>query len=285
MTIMVTGATGGVGRHVVAELLAAGEPVAAMTRTPERAGLPDGVPVFAGDLARPESLRAVFDGVTRLYLFPVPETAPEVLEAAVRAGVERVVVLSSSSVLDDSTDNHSGQYHRAVEKAVEATDLEWTFVRSGEFASNVLLRWGQSIRTESTVRTPFASASRALLHEADVAAVATTALRFGGHHGKCYELTGPESLTQVQQLNVINEVTGLAIQFEEISPDMGRVELGRLMPPPVVDMVLKYLAAAVGTPATVLPTVENVTGRPARTFATWVADHAAEFAPAPAPVH
>ncbi|MBB5802208.1 uncharacterized protein YbjT (DUF2867 family) [Saccharothrix ecbatanensis] len=283
MTIMVTGATGSVGRHVVAELVAAGESVSALTRTPEEASLPEGVPVFAGDLAKPDGLERVFAGVRRLYLFPVPETAREVVAAAVRAGVERIVVLSSSSVLDERPDNHSGQYHRAVERAVEAADVEWTFVRGGEFATNVLLRWGHSIRTENVVRAPYATAARALLHEADVAAVAVAALRFDGHHGKAYELTGPESLTQLQQLNTINEVTRLGIRFEELSPEEGRAQFSRFMPPPVVDMVMKYLAEAVGGPAAVLPTVQEVTGAPARTFGTWVADHASEFAPDPVP--
>jgi uncharacterized protein YbjT (DUF2867 family) len=282
---MVTGATGSVGRHVVAELVAAGEPVVAMTRTPQGVDLPAGVPVFAGDLAKPAGLDAVFDGVKRLYLFPVPETAHEVAAAAVRAGVERIVVLSSSSVLDESPDNHSGQYHRAVEKAVEATGVEWTFVRGGEFANNILLRWGDSIRMAGKVRSPYGLASRTLLHEADVAAVAATALRFDGHHGKAYELTGPESLTQVELLNVISEVTGREIRFEEITPEQTRAEWGQFMPPFVVEMVLKFLADAVAAPAKVVPAVEEVTGVPARTFATWVADHTADFAPVAVPVH
>lgn len=284
MTIMVTGATGSVGRHVVAELAAAGEAVVAMTRTPESADLPAGVPVRAGDLARPEGLRSVFEGVKRLYLFPVPETAREVVAEAVRAGVERIVVLSSSSVLDESPDNHSGQYHRAVEQAVEAADVEWTFIRGGEFANNVLLRWGPGIRAENAVRTPYAAATRVLIHEADVAAVAALALRSDGHHGKGYELTGPEALTQLELLNVINEVTGRSIRFDELTPEEAREEYGRSMPPFVVEMVLKLLAESVTRPAVVLPTVEELTGRPARTFATWVADHVAEFAPEPVAV-
>ncbi|MEU3838507.1 NAD(P)H-binding protein [Streptomyces sp. NPDC028635] len=280
MTVLVTGATGAVGRHVVDGLVAAGARVRALTRNPAAAGLPAGVEVFEGDLLQPQTVRAALEGVERLYLFPVPETAREVVALAKEAGVRRVVVLSSSSVLDTSGENHSGEHHRAVERAVEESGLAWTFVRPDEFATNVLWKWGHSIRTEGLVRAPYGNAPRVLVHEADVAAVAVTALVEEGHAGQAYVLTGPEALTQADQVKAIATAVGAPIAFEEITPDQARAQMAPFMPPPVVDMVLRYLADAVAHPPVPVDTVERVTGRPARTFAQWAADHAADLTPA-----
>lgn len=267
------------GRLVAGHLIAAGERVRALTRNPATAALPDGVEVREGDLRQPNTVRAALRGVERLYLFPVPETAREVAAAAREAGVRRIVVLSSSSVLDTSGDNHSGEHHRAVERAVEECGVEWTFVRPDEFAANVLWKWADSIRTESVVRAPYGNAARVPIHEADIAAVAATALLEDGHVGQAYVLTGPEAITQADQVRAMSEATGRPIAFEEITPDEARKAMGTVMPAPVVEMVLRYLADAVTDPPVPVDTVERITGRPARTFARWAADHAAEFTP------
>ncbi|MFE7843408.1 NAD(P)H-binding protein [Streptomyces sp. NPDC057474] len=279
MTVLVTGATGSVGRQVVDRLVRAGADVRALTRNPATARLPQGVEVYAGDLERPQTLAAALGGVERLYLFPVPDTAREVVALAKEAGVRRIVVLSSSSVLDTSGDNHSGEHHRAVERAVEESGIEWTFVRPDEFATNILWKWGHSIRTEGLVRAPYGNAPRVLIHEADVADVAAAALLQDGHAGQAYVLTGPEAITQADQVRAIAAALGTDIPFEEITPDQAREQMGRFMPPPVVEMVIGYLADAVEDPPVPLDTVEKVLGRPARTFAQWAADHAADFAP------
>ncbi|RSN86326.1 NAD-dependent epimerase [Streptomyces sp. WAC 05379] len=275
MTYLVTGASGHVGREVTRQLAAAGLEVRAMTRTPGRTPALDGVQVVAGDLTRPDSLGEALRGIERLYLFPVPETASEVVARAVRAGVRRIVVLSSSSVHDETT--HSGAHHRAVERAVEDSGVEWTFVRPDEFANNLLWKWGHSIRTEGVVRAPYPEARRALIHERDVAAVAAAALMTDGHTGARYELTGPELLDQPEQVARIAAVTGTGIRFEEVTPRAAREEMIRFMPEPVVDMVLGYLVESVANPPAPLPTVEKVTGRPATPFDQWVRDHRAQL--------
>lgn len=278
MNVLVTGASGHVGRNVVDQLRAAGVKVRAMTRTPESVRFPSDVEVAAGDLTAPTELDRALDGMERMYLFPVPDTAREVAERARRAGVSRIVVLSSSSVRDEA--NHSGAYHRAVEQAVEDSGLEWTFVRPDEFATNILWKWGHSIRTEGVVRAPYPAALRALIHEVDVAAVATAALLEDAHVGRSYELTGPVALAQAEQVELIAQATGRDLRFEEVSHEVARAELVRFMPAPVVDMVLRYLAESAREPQPVLPTVETVTGRPATPFLTWAREHAAEFRPA-----
>lgn len=277
MSVLVTGATGRVGRRVVDQVLAAGEHVRALTRTPEKANFPVEVEVVHGDLTHPESLQRAVKGVESAYLFPLPDAAPEFARLAAAAGVRRIVVLSSSSVLDEDEANYSGAYHRAVEQAVAAQDVEWAFVRPDEFASNVLWKWGHSIRSERTVRAAYPRAARALIHEADVADVAATALLDDTSAGEAYELTGPESLTQVEQVRLIGEALGMEIRFEEITHAAAREEMLHFMPGPVVNMVLSYLAKSEGQEATVLPTVQEVTGKPGRHFKEWAAEHRAEF--------
>ncbi|SHG11988.1 NAD(P)H-binding protein [Streptoalloteichus hindustanus] len=278
MTILVTGATGNVGRHVVNQLVAAGEAVRALTRRPERTGLPAGVEVVAGDLRRPETVSPAVAGVDRMYLFPVPETAGEVVELAVQAGVRRIVVLSSSSTVDRrSTNWAAGEEHLAVERAVEAADVEWTFVRPGAFAANTL-EWAPAIRAEGVVRAPHGAGRQAMVHEADIAEVATTALLRDGHAGAKYLLTGPEAISRVDQARAIGAAIGRSVRFEEISPERYRELVGVYLGDEVVDMLLGYWADAERTPDPVLPTVEEVLGRPARTFARWAEDNAASFA-------
>lgn len=275
MTVLVTGATGHVGRHVVDGLVAAGERVRAMSREPDSVPPRRGVEVVRGDLTDPAGLSTVLAGVDSLCLFPVPQTASAVLDRVRRAGVRRVVVLSSASV--SHPDSHSGGYHRAVEQAVLDSGVDWTFVRPGEFATNLLWKWGRSIREEGVVRAPYASARQMLLHEADVAAVITAALLQEGHTEQVHELTGPELLTQADQVRLLSVAVGRELRFDEVGPERARAELLRETVAPVVDMVLAYLADARDDPPRPLPTVARLTGRPGLTFARWAADHADAF--------
>ncbi|WP_258346841.1 NAD(P)H-binding protein [Saccharopolyspora gregorii] len=278
MTVLVTGATGSVGREVVRGLLESGVPVRAVTRDPRRAELPARAEVVAADLERPAELRAALDGVSAVHLFPVPGGAREFAELAVRAGVRRIVVLSSASVLESGAGSLSAQQHAPVERAVEESGVaEWTHLRPGAFALNVL-DWAADARTEGVVRLPFAAAAQALVHEADVAAVAVEALLGEGHAGRAYEITGPAAVSQREQVAAIAEAIGEPVRFEELTPEQARQALlGRGCPPEVAEMLLDYLAAAAVAPDVPTSTVRRLTGRPARRFDEWARDHAADF--------
>lgn len=277
MTILVTGATGVVGRRVVAELLAAGCHVRALTRRPATAALPGEVEVHEGDLEQPESLRAALAGVERLYLFPVAQTASEVVALAVEAGVRRIVDLSGAAADDETFEDG---YH-VVERAVEASGLDWTHVRPGEFAGN-WLDWAPSIRAGRVVRRPYGGAVTQPTHEADVAAVAATALIEDGHAGQTYTFAGPEALTVAEQVETIGRAIGERVRFEEQDPVTGREEWIRDgYPGEVVDWLFGMWAESARDPAPLneewAAVVPRLTGRPARTFADWAAEHAAAF--------
>lgn len=273
MTVLVTGATGNVGRRVVDRLFAAGRQVRALTRRPEAAGLPAGVEAVRGDLTDPAALDGALAGVEAAFLFPVPETAREFAARAKAAGVRHVAVLSSAAT-GYAEATPIGERHRAVERAVEEAGLRWTHVRPGAFAANALA-WAPSIRAEGVVREPHGRAGQTPIHEDDIAAVAATALLEDGHAGRVYTLSGPEVITIADQVRAIGAAIGRDVRFEEISPESAREQwIARGVPAAVADSLLQYRSRAAEA---VLPTVEQVTGRPARTFAEWARDHAADF--------
>ncbi|MGI5323778.1 NAD(P)H-binding protein [Actinomadura nitritigenes] len=278
MVAVVFGARGNVGRHVVSGLLAAGDKVRATSRTPETVGLLPGVEAVAADLERPETLPAALEGADKVFLYAKPDGVEGFVDAAASAGVRHVVLLSSAAVvLPDAEHNPIARQHRTVELAIERSGIDWTFIRPGMFATNTLWWWQRPIRDEGVVRNPYPDAQTAPVHEKDMAALAVTALTRPGHRRQAYTVYGPQSLTLRQQVEHIGEALGRTIRFETISVDEARVELSKTIPAIGVETFLRQWAARNGTPAQVSTTVEDVTDRPARTFAQWTVDHADDF--------
>ncbi|PCC71914.1 Uncharacterized conserved protein YbjT, contains NAD(P)-binding and DUF2867 domains [Nannocystis exedens] len=273
MLVVVTGATGKVGRPLVEALLAAGHRVRALTRDPRRARLPAGVEVVGGDLGASESLREVFAGAEAVHLITfhgddfAPLTNGEEIAALLReAGVRRVTVLK-------------GDVSRSpLEEAIVASGLEWTLLAPVEFMANTL-EWAEAIRKDGVVREGFAAMKSALVHEADIAAVAATALTSEGHAGHEYLITGPEALTPAERVQILGEVLGRPLEFVELSDEeviAGWRAAG--FGDGDIAFFFKMRTAPPAAGYTALPTVEQVTGRPARAFAQWVREHAGAFA-------
>lgn len=275
--ILVTGATGKVGRVVIQEILARGGQVCALSRHPDGSGRVAGVEQRFGDLTDPATLKGVFEGATAMFLFPAPGISPEVAEAARRAGVRRIVVLSSAVVeREGMADSPLAKKHRAAEAIARAGQFEWTILRPDSFAANSL-NWAELVRAERRVRAPFGRSQRNPIHEADIGAVAVASLTGDAHAGSIYRLTGPESLSQVQQVEAIAAAIGEPIRFEEVPPHEARLEMGARMPQAAADQLLAYLEKCVDRPARIEDTVERVLGRPAFSFARWARDHADAF--------
>ncbi|MBE1564978.1 NAD(P)H-binding protein [Nonomuraea africana] len=273
MTFLVTGATGKAGRHVVDELLRDGQRVRALTRDPARANLPEGVEVVRGDLTDPATLGPAFEGVTGVHLLTVGgddyatlRTGPELVELAEKAGVRRVTVLWNGKT-------------GPVEEAFAASELEWTKLEPVDFMSNTL-GWAAAVRTAGRVEEPFADVPSAIVHEADVGAVSARVLVEGGHGGRSYSLTGPETFTARQRLAALAQVLGRELEFVELTEEQARE---RWRTAGYAEELIDLLADWQGNPPpqayTVVPTVERITGRPPRTFAQWATEHAAHFQP------
>jgi len=280
--ILVIGATGRVGRQVLSQLPATGLRVRALARNPHAAGLPPHVDVVRGDLTLPETLDECLDGIDAVFLV---WTAPP---ATVCPALERIPkharrILFPSAPLKTAHSffqqpNPLRALGADIERLIETSGRQWTFLRPGMFASNALLWWAPQIRAGGdVVRWPYLAAPTARIDERDIAAVAVHALCEERHAGAEYVLTGPQSLSQFEQISTIGDVIGRSLRMEEISPEEARRESLALMPAVVVNMLLDAWAAAIGQPALVTSTVAEITGAPARTFRDWAADHAAEF--------
>jgi uncharacterized protein YbjT (DUF2867 family) len=270
MTILVTGATGNVGRPLVEQLIAAGHRVRALTRDPARAELPAGAEPVAGDLTNAASVP--FAGVDAVHLitfngadFSPLTNGPELMGLAERAGVRRVTVLKGDVAKSP------------LEEAVEASGLEWTHLGPAEFMSNAL-EWADSVRTEGVVREAFPESRSAMVHDGDIAAVAATALTTAGHAGQVYWLTGPEVLTPPEKVATIASVLGRAVRYVELTKDEIVAQWrGEGYSAEDIEFFVTMRTNPPEAGYTVLPTVAEVTGRPARTFAQWVRENAAAF--------
>lgn len=275
-TVLVSGATGRIGRLLVAELVSAGHPVRALTREPARAGLPPEVEVVAGDFAHlPQRL---FDGAGAVFVFPAVGAGEFAREAAA-AGVERLVLLSSlAAAMEHDRDRGSASalHHGAIEEQVRSTGTAWTILRPGTFATN-LLTWAQPIRFTGGVRGPYPTSRQAPIHEADIAAAAAAALTQPGHERRTYPMSGPESLTRVEQLDAIGAAIGRDLIFTEQTPDQFAAEMAQYgVDPAIVQLLIAHWHDTVDHPDVPRPP-EDLIGRPARTLAEWARDHADDF--------
>lgn len=280
--ILVIGGTGNVGRQVVDQLAATGARFRVMTRNADAAGLPPHVEVVRGDLTVPETLdRCLQDTDTVFLVWVAPPAALAGALDRIAKHARRIVFLTAPLKTPHpffQQPNSSRDLAERIERLIEASGLEWTFLRAGMFAGNARHFWGPQIRAGEVVRWPYLNTPKAPTDERDLAAVAVRTLCEDGHVGAEYVLTGPQSLTQAEQVHTIGRALGRSLRVEEMSPDEARSELLPILgSPTVVNMLLNAWAAAIGQPAFVTSTFAELTGEPPRTFLEWATDHVTEF--------
>jgi uncharacterized protein YbjT (DUF2867 family) len=279
--IVVTGATGNVGRPLVQALAAAGEQVTAVSRRVSDAAVPEGVRHRQADLTDPESLRPIFDGADALFLHDGGASAHllsprDILDVAKASGVGRIILLSSIGVATRPQSASHGGMMRSIEDAVRQSDMDWTILRPGGFNSNAYA-WVESIRAQRTVAAPFGNVGLPTIDPADIAEVAAAALREAGHRGQVYELTGPALTTPRQRAEAIGDAIGEPIRFIDQTRDEARTQMLQFMPEPVIDTTLDAIGAPTPAEQRISPAVEQILGRPPRTFADWIQAHVATF--------
>jgi len=280
--ILVTGATGTVGRELVAELARRGAKVRALSRNPAAAAFPAGVETVAADLGDPGTLSLALAGIERVFMLA---TGPARLDhetslvaAAARAGVAGLVKLSALTVEDATADDIITRWHRAAEQAVTGSGLSWTILRPGAFMSSTL-SWAGQIRHQGQVFAPFTGVRTAAIDPADVAACAAAVLLEDGHERQAYPLTGPELVSARDQAATLGEILGREIGITEIPREAARQRMiAAGTPAQIADAVLATLAGAgTGPGARLQPAVRQLAGRPPRSFRDWAMRHIAAF--------
>jgi uncharacterized protein YbjT (DUF2867 family) len=274
--ILVTGATGNVGSEVVRALLDAGEDVRGLVRDGRANGLPPSAEPVVGDLNRAETVAPALASATAVFLLSGYAGMEQILADARAAGVQRAVLLSSAAAPSGDRSNAVARYHIESEAAVRASGLAWTFLQPRTFMTNTL-QWIDQLRDGDVVRAPFPGVRVATIDPRDVGAVAALALVTDDHDGRTYALTGPESLLPGERVAVLGEVLGRDLRFEGQSDAEAREEMSKAMPPQYVDAFMSFFAEGALDESEVLPTVEEVTGRPPGTFRGWATAHADAF--------
>ncbi|MGA4802225.1 NAD(P)H-binding protein [Streptomyces lavendulocolor] len=281
MTFLVTGSRGRVGSALIELLHGHGLRVRAGSADPTGLTPPAGVATVRCDLGDPGTFPAALDGVDSVFLYADPRHADAFAAEARAAGVRHIVLLSSSSVLSpDAEANPIAASHLAVERALAAASADGsfdvTYLQPGAFATNAL-QWAPAIRAAGVVDLPYPEAVGDPIHEADVAAVAYTALTDDRLRGSSYVLTGPEALTFAEQLTIIGRAAGRRIGIGTVTPEEWKASVAPYVPAEFADALLDHWSACTAGPVPLTRTVEELTGRPARTFARWAADHAGAF--------
>lgn len=279
--IVVTGATGNVGRHVVAGLAEAGHAVRVVVRDPAGTDVGNGgVAVARGDLDQPESLASAFASGSKLFLLApgpdVPAQDAAAIRAAMGASIGHIVMLSSLGA--ELGGIAGGGPHLPGEQRLKDSGADWTLLHPSEFMNNALwLR--QTIAESGSIFLPAGTGKIGFIDPADIGAAAARVLATGGHHGKTYRLTGPEALGLADVAARIGEAIARPVRYVDIPEDAYRQALAGLgLPPAMIESQVTYYAAVrAGRVDIVTDDVQRLTGRPATSYADWAKEHAAAF--------
>jgi uncharacterized protein YbjT (DUF2867 family) len=279
--IVVTGATGNIGRPLTQTLAEAGAQVTAVSRSRPAAAVPDGVRHVAADLASPASLEPALAGAKALFLLlsgdlhATGANPADVISAAATAGVHRVVLLSTLGVATRPFGT-TRIAMRTLEDTLRESGLDWAILRPGGFASNALW-WAESVRTRRMVAAPFGDTGVPIIDPADIAEVAAACLLDERHNGGVYELTGPEVITPRRQTEAIADALGTPVRFHELTRAEAKAGMAQSMPAELADDTLDILSAPTPAELRVGPDVERVLGRAPRPFGEWVGRNVVAF--------
>jgi len=261
---------------VVRALLDNGQEVRGLVRPGSESKLPPGAEAAGGDLNRPDTLREAIAGASAAFLLSGYEGIAETLAAMRRAGVERVVLLSSSAAPGGDMTNAVARYHILSEQAVRESGIRWTFLQPNSFMTNTF-QWIPQLREGDVIRAPFADVAIATIDPADIGAVTSKALTSDELEGRSLRLSGPQSLYPADRVRILGSALGRDLRFEAQSDETAREEMSAAMPAEYVDAFFSFFVERTVDETTVLPTVGEVLGREPRSFEQWAAANVAAF--------
>ena len=281
--ILVTGGTGTVGGELLRLLSQSEIPARALARDPSRAPTRPGITWVKGDLSKPETLTAVFDGAESLFLLTsyyedMVELQHNAIVAARAAGVRHVVKVSAFAATDHSR-APVGRWHFQVEQELQESGMEWTILRPHHFMQNLLTQLDYIVN-DAAVYSASGDGKIPYVDALDVAAVAFVTLTQPGHQGRTYVVTGSEAISYRQAAQIIGAEIGKPLRFIDETQDEARARRIREgLPPAVVESALAISAyqRSGGKTVTITTTIAELTGRPATTFAEFAHEHAADF--------
>jgi uncharacterized protein YbjT (DUF2867 family) len=284
-TILVTGATGTIGRILVEKLAAAGAPARALVRSREKGeGIEKlGLEVVIGDLGKPETLNPALEGIEKVFLLSAPdprqaELQSNMVQAAKAAGVRHIVKLSAIGVGGELDAISLGRLHRQTEEEIERSGINYTHLRPNGFMQNAFM-FAATIKSQGAFYAPLGDARVSYVDARDVAAVALHTLTEDGHEGKAYEVTGPEALSYDDMAREFSAVLGREVKYVDVPVEAARgAMLGMGMQAWLVDALVELFSVyRSGQAARVTETVREVTGRAPLTFAQFARDYAQAF--------
>jgi uncharacterized protein YbjT (DUF2867 family) len=279
--ILVTGATGHVGSRLVRSLLSRGQSVRAFTRTGDQSRFDPQVEVVTGDFRDKASLRQALNGVSKMYLLSRGEDLEQLeanaIEAASSArGLELIVKHSVIGAQYKAAD--FARWHRAGEERIEATGLPYVFLRLASFDNNALY-WASTIQSHDTVYGALGDTMLPVIDPEDIAEVAATVLTTTGYQGKAFDLTGPETLTTEEQVEILASVLGRPLKYVNVPDSAAREAMvGMGMTPAYADAMINLIQVLRGF-GRIEPTgdVKALLGREPRSFRQWAEANSAAF--------
>jgi len=281
--ILVTGGTGNIGTELVKMLAAKGEKVRVLARDASKAKkvADKNVEFVSGDLLKPDSIRAAFQGADKVFLLgsgpDLPKLDANGAEAAKQAGVKHIVKLSVIGA-DMEPGIAMGRWHREGEKKVMATGIPWAFLRPSGFMTNAF-GWASTIKSQGAFYQPTGDGKMGFIDPRDIAAVAAAVLTGKGHESKAYSLTGPEALSGGEMAAKLSAGIGKPVKYVDVPAEAAQKSMQEMkMPPLLIDGYLELFGAVkAGYTAAITDTVKEVTGKAPRTFDAWVKENAAAF--------
>ena len=276
--ILITGGRGTVATNLATLLHAHDQPIRVGSADPTKlTNLPDHTPTTPLNLADPTTFAPALTGITSVFLYANPTHIDEFIHTAHTHAVTHIVLLSSTSTLTDNPHHDAlATTHLNVEKALLAGPIPTTILRPGAFAANAGA-WAWPIKAGQPVNLPYPGAYTEPIHEKDIAQCAFAALTEPAHRGGAHTLSGPATMTFREQLDQLGDALGRKITVHGVTDEQWKTQMADYIPEPVADSLLALWRSSDGKPGQPTDGVRHLTGRPARTFATWADEHRADF--------
>jgi uncharacterized protein YbjT (DUF2867 family) len=276
--ILISGATGNVGKELVEQLLDKGAQIRVLVRDERKVSyLVNRVEVVIGDLDKPDTLTAAMQGIGRLYFVtPVTVQVGNLLKAAKQAGVRHVV---KQSTIEADRSLGPGKWHRKQEELIKSMGFAWTFIRPTMFMSNTIEWWGATIKAQNAVYFPGGNGRVSPVDARDVAAIACAVLAQPGHEGQIYEVTGPEALTIREMVLILAKALSRPLRYVNVPAFLAAIWLRRFgLSRELVKALMETLGALRRNEyAYVTDVVEQVGKVEPRTFEAWCCEHVNDF--------